>query len=118
MSQIYALGVRPDWWKLPPSANPAVWRGIQDTIAREDPRCRGVVLLGLSASMEELSDAFAAVALFPIVKGFAIGRTVFHDVARDWFAGSLSDAEASEAMAAKFSRLAHAWREARAAVAA
>jgi 5-dehydro-2-deoxygluconokinase len=118
VAQIYALGVRPDWWKLPPTVNPAVWRGIQDTIAREDPLCRGVVLLGLSASVEELIDAFAAVAPFSIVKGFAIGRTVFHDVARDWFAGSVSDQEACEAMAAKFSRLAQAWREARPAVAA
>jgi 5-dehydro-2-deoxygluconokinase len=117
IAQIYALGVRPDWWKLPPSANPNAWRAIQDTIAQEDPLCRGVVLLGLSAPEEELIDAFAAVAQFAIVKGFAIGRTVFQDVAREWFAGSMSDAEASEAMASRFLKLAHAWREARAAVA-
>jgi 5-dehydro-2-deoxygluconokinase len=117
MAQIYALGVRPDWWKLPPSANADAWQAIQDTVAREDPRCRGVVLLGASALEEDLIDAFAAVAPFEIVKGFAIGRTVFHEVARAWFSGSMSDEDASDAMASKFLTLANAWREAHAAVA-
>jgi 5-dehydro-2-deoxygluconokinase len=117
IAQIYGLGVRPDWWKLPPGANAQAWQAIQDTIAREDPLCRGVVLLGLSAPEQELIDAFAAVAPFKIVKGFAIGRSIFHEVARAWFEGSMSDAAASEAMAMKFSKLANAWRAARAAVA-
>ena len=60
---------------------------------------------------------FATAAPFAIVKGFAIGRTVFHDVARAWFAGAMSDADALKAMAANFSRLANAWRGARTAVA-
>lgn len=117
ISRIYALGVRPDWWKLPPSASAAHWRAIQDTITQEDPLCRGVLLLGLSATEAELIASFAAVAPFGIVKGFAIGRTIFHDVARAWFAGSLSDTDAVDAMARNFSTLVSAWRSARAAVA-
>jgi 5-dehydro-2-deoxygluconokinase len=117
MTQIYALGVRPDWWKLPPSENSAVWQAIQDTIAREDPLCRGVLVLGLSASESRLVSAFAAAAPFAIVKGFAIGRSVFHDVARDWLSGAVNDSQATEAMALKFSTLAAAWRSARAAAA-
>jgi 5-dehydro-2-deoxygluconokinase len=117
IAQIYALGVRPDWWKLPPSADPDSWRAVSDTIAREDPMCRGVLLLGLSAPERELIDAFAAVAPFKIVKGFAIGRTVFQDAARAWFSGSMSDADACEAMASGFSRLVNAWRKKQAAVA-
>jgi 5-dehydro-2-deoxygluconokinase len=117
MAQVYALGVRPDWWKLPPSENPQVWRAIQDTIAREDPLCRGVLVLGLSAPESEIVTAFAAAAPFGVVKGFAIGRTVFHEAARDWFSGAVDDSQASAAMAAKFLTLAAAWRGARAAVA-
>jgi 5-dehydro-2-deoxygluconokinase len=109
--------VRPDWWKLPPSENPQVWRAIQDTIAREDPLCRGVLVLGLSAPESEIVTAFAAAAPFEVVKGFAIGRTVFHEAARDWFSGAVDDSQASAAMAAKFSTLAAAWRGARAALA-
>jgi 5-dehydro-2-deoxygluconokinase len=113
LSRIYALDVRPDWWKLPPSANAASWQAIQDTIAREDPLCRGVLLLGLAAPEAELIASFAAAAPFAIVKGFAIGGTIYHGVAGDWFAGLLSDSDACEAMSAKFSSLAHAWQNAR-----
>jgi 5-dehydro-2-deoxygluconokinase len=116
ISQMYALGVRPDWWKLSPSANAASWQNIQDTILREDPMCRGVLLLGLSASEAELTASFAAVAPVPIVKGFAIGRTIFYDVAREWFAGTINDEAATGAMARKFTGLVTAWRDARAGI--
>ncbi|HEX3602798.1 MAG TPA: 5-dehydro-2-deoxygluconokinase [Steroidobacteraceae bacterium] len=118
LQRIYALHVRPDWWKLEPRAGADHWRAIQATIAREDPLCRGVLLLGQSASAAELSECFEAAAPFDIVKGFAIGRTIFHDVARAWFAGSMSDGEACDAMTRRFSALVSAWRRARAVVAA
>ncbi|MEO7208249.1 MAG: 5-dehydro-2-deoxygluconokinase [Steroidobacteraceae bacterium] len=116
LSQIYALDVRPDWWKLPPSGSAAHWQAIQDTIRQEDPLCRGVLLLGLSQPEAELIACFAAAAPYAIVKGFAIGRTIFQGVARAWFAGAISDAAACKAMAANFSRLANAWQGARTAV--
>jgi 5-dehydro-2-deoxygluconokinase len=117
LSGIYALGVRPDWWKLPPNGDAAHWQAIQDTIRQEDPLCRGVLLLGLAEPEAELIAGFAVAAPFAIVKGFAIGRTIFQDVARAWFAGAMSDAAACEAMAANFSRLANGWQSARTAVA-
>jgi 5-dehydro-2-deoxygluconokinase len=113
LAQIYALDVRPDWWKLPPSGSAAHWQAIQDTIRQEDPLCRGVLLLGLSQPEAELIACFATAAPFAIVKGFAIGRTIFHEVARAWFAGAMSDTAACSAMAANFSRLANAWQSAR-----
>jgi 5-dehydro-2-deoxygluconokinase len=116
LSKVYALGVRPDWWKLPPSGSAAHWQAIQDTIRQEDPLCRGVLLLGLSEPEAELTACFATAAPFAVVKGFAIGRTIFQDVARAWFAGAMSDAAACKAMAANFSRLANAWQSARTAV--
>ncbi len=117
LSGIYALDVRPDWWKLPPSGSAAHWQAIQDTIGQEDPLCRGVLLLGLSQPEAELIACFATAAPFAIVKGFAIGRTIFQDAARAWFAGSMSDDDACKAMAANFSRLVNAWRSARTAAA-
>jgi 5-dehydro-2-deoxygluconokinase len=114
ISQIYALGVRPDWWKLSPSASAAHWQAIQEAITREDPLCRGVLLLGLSAPEGELIASFTAVARFGIVKGFAIGRTIFHEVARAWFAGLMSDSDACETMARNLSALVKAWHRARA----
>ena len=75
--------------------------------------CRGVVLLGLSAPESELVSCFEAAAPFNIVKGFAVGRTIFHEAARDWFAHRISDEEAVAALAAKLSGLVAAWRKAR-----
>jgi 5-dehydro-2-deoxygluconokinase len=118
MQCIYALDVRPDWWKLEPSANAEQWGAVQATIFGEDPLCRGVLLLGQAASEAELIGCFEAAATFAVVKGFAIGRTIFHDVARAWFAGEMSDSEACEAMARRFSALVSGWRRARTLVAA
>jgi 5-dehydro-2-deoxygluconokinase len=109
MARLYALGIRPDWWKLEPQTDPAAWALVGDVIAAKDPACRGVVLLGLGAGESELLDAFAAVRAAPIVRGFAVGRTVIAAAAEGWLAGRM-DADAARAdMAARFARLAEAW---------
>jgi 5-dehydro-2-deoxygluconokinase len=53
------------------------------------------------------------VADINVVKGFAIGRTIFVDAAQNWFAGHISDSEAVDDMANKFEKLTNAWRRAR-----
>jgi 5-dehydro-2-deoxygluconokinase len=61
-------------------------------IEKRDPWCRGVVLLGLEAPQDELEAAFAAAANANVVKGFAVGRTIFHDAAEQgWLAGEIDD---------------------------
>ncbi|MDB6160807.1 MAG: iolC [Gammaproteobacteria bacterium] len=111
--RLYAIGLRPDWWKLEPAADPEAWRHIEAAVTEGDPLCRGVVLLGLSAPEAELVSSFEAAAPFNIVKGFAVGRTIFHEAAREWFAGRISDDEAVSALAGKLSALVNAWRRAR-----
>ena len=113
LRRLYDLGIRPDWWKLEPSTSDASWQGIVDVIQEQDPYCRGIVLLGLSAPIEELVASFEAAARFPLVKGFAVGRTIFQDVAREWLSGNSSDAEAIETMASRLATLVDAWRTAR-----
>lgn len=105
LERIYGLGVRPDWWKLPAPAEQAEWDGIAAAIARHDPHCRGVLLLGLDAPEATLFDGFALAARQSICKGFAVGRTIFGDPAEAWFAGRIDDATAVERMAATYRRL-------------
>ena len=112
--RLYELGIMPDWWKLEPSASTAAWKNIVDVVDEHDPLCHGIVLLGLSAPIDELKASFAVAAQFPRVKGFAVGRTIFHDVARDWLSGMTEDAEAIETMASRLAILVDAWRSARA----
>ena len=86
---------------------------IEAVILKNDPWCRGVVLLGLEAPQDELEAAFAATANAPIVKGFAVGRTIFINAAEQWLAGKMSDDEAVADMASRFEKLTEAWLAAR-----
>jgi 5-dehydro-2-deoxygluconokinase len=113
IDHIYALGVYPDWWKLEPASDPAAWTHVEAAIARHDPHCRGVVLLGLSEPTETLLASFGAAAPCRIVKGFAVGRTIWHDVARRWLDGEIDDAAAEAELAANFGHLVDAWQRVR-----
>jgi 5-dehydro-2-deoxygluconokinase len=114
IQRFYDLGMKPDWWKLEPSDSVASWRRIQHAIVSNDPRCRGVLLLGLSAPQDELMASFRTAARNPIVKGFAVGRTIFSDVAEQWLAQRIDDATAIADLAARFELLIEAWHSARA----
>ena len=114
IQRFYDFGIYPDWWKLEPFRAEAAWQNAIEAIERNDPRTRGVVVLGLDAPEDELADSFAIAARFPLVKGFAVGRTIFGDVARQWMKGEIADAAAVAEMARRFGRLCGIWDTARA----
>jgi 5-dehydro-2-deoxygluconokinase len=109
IERIYGLGLFPDWWKLEPMRSDAAWAAAAAAIARHDPHCRGIVVLGLDAPEAELAAAFRAAARQPLVRGFAVGRTIHGAPGRAWMAGEIDDRAAVEAMAAAFGRLSAAW---------
>jgi 5-dehydro-2-deoxygluconokinase len=113
LEELYQRGVRPDWWKLEPQASPEAWGAISEVIEQNDPWCRGIVLLGLEAPETELKQAFAAAAPFPLLRGFAVGRTIFSEAARAWLGGEIEDAAAVDDMAQRFASLARVWAQAR-----
>ena len=113
LTRLYAIGLKPDWWKLEPQRDGAAWRRTAQVIEDNDPLCRGIVMLGLEAPEAELVAAFAAVAEIQMVKGFAIGRTIFIEPARDWLAGRIGDDEAVDRMADRFQSLVSAWTSGR-----
>jgi 5-dehydro-2-deoxygluconokinase len=110
--RFYDLGNYPDWWKLEPFRSEAGWRYAAEAIERNDPRTRGIVVLGLDAQEDDLAASFGLAAKIPLVKGFAVGRTIFGEVARDWFAGRIDDGSAVRAMAEKYARLCRVWDDA------
>ena len=115
IQQFYDVGVYPDWWKLEPFKSAAAWQNSVDAIERNDPYTRGIVVLGLDAPEAELAASFAMAAKQPLVKGFAVGRTIFGDAARAWMAGDIGDADAIEIMRGRYQRLCEIWDQARAA---
>ncbi|MCE6970963.1 bifunctional 5-dehydro-2-deoxygluconokinase/5-dehydro-2-deoxyphosphogluconate aldolase [Cereibacter sphaeroides] len=112
--RFYEIGIFPDWWKLEPMATQAGWRNACAAIEENDPNVRGVVVLGLDAPEGELAASFRQAAREPMVKGFAVGRTIFGEVAAGWLAGRVTDDEAVEEMARRYRRLCAIWDEARA----
>jgi 5-dehydro-2-deoxygluconokinase len=113
LQRLYAVGLRPDWWKLEPQTSSAAWHAVEGAIRAGDPYCRGVVVLGLDAPEANLVAAFRLAAARPVVKGFAVGRTIFSGAAEAWLAGRIGDEEAVAGMAERFGRLCRAWDEAR-----
>ena len=112
--QFYEIGVYPDWWKLEPMADHESWRNVVAAIEENDPNVRGIVVLGLDAPEAELAASFEVAASFDLVKGFAVGRTIFGDAARGWLKGEIDDDAAVAQMSERFSRLCEIWDTARA----
>lgn len=113
--QFYAAGVYPDWWKLEPMKTRAGWQNAIAAIEDHDRHTRGIVVLGLDASEAELQASFEVAAGFDLVRGFAVGRTIFGAVARSWLQGNIADDEAVSDMARRYAKLCRIWDAARAA---
>ena len=113
MKRLYNLGIYPEWWKLPPPS-PAEWPAIDALIAERDPYCRGVVLLGSErADRRRWRAASPTPSASRTCRGFAVGRTIFHEPARAWLAGAIDDAGLVTGVRANFEALIDAWTEAR-----
>jgi 5-dehydro-2-deoxygluconokinase len=113
IDQFYQAGVYPDWWKLEPMKTIPAWKNAIGAIEAHDAHTRGIVVLGLDAPEAELAQSFEAAASFDLVKGFAVGRTIFGTIALAWLNGELGDNEAVFEMAGRFERLCGIWDRAR-----
>jgi 5-dehydro-2-deoxygluconokinase len=109
MRRFYALGVHPDWWKLPPISDTATWHATGELIRQCDPHCRGIVILGQDAGAGDLAHAFSAAGVEPLVRGFAVGRRIFWEAAEAWFAGKIDDRVAIETIMQKYRAIIEFW---------
>ncbi len=113
IQRFYDAGVFPDWWKLEPFKTDAAWTNATHAITANDPHTRGIVVLGLDAPQGELEQSFRMAAKHPLVKGFAVGRTIFGQPAREWLAGQIDDQTAIAQMAKTYASLCATWDAAR-----
>ena len=111
LERFYKIGVRPDWWKLPPNKEPAVWERIGDVVRKHDPYCAGILVLGQGLEEEALVESFAATASEPLCNGFAIGRSIYGGEARRWLAGEIDDEDLMSAVADRYERMVSLWRK-------
>ena len=109
VERLYAAGIFPDWWKLPPLPRREAWREIRRTITIFDPQCGGVLILGLDRPLAELIPSFEAARSEGAACGFAIGRSVFRGPADSWLKGEIRDAEFIARVASAYEAVLSAW---------
>ena len=111
VDHLLKLGVKPDWWKIP--CVKSDWAAKTCTLIQETtPHCCGVVVLGLDAPVAELARGFEAFRGLSLVKGFAVGRTIFGDPARRWLAGEYDDAKLVDEVESNYSTIIDLWCQA------
>jgi 5-dehydro-2-deoxygluconokinase len=73
---------------------------------------QGIIVLGKEAEPEVLHTVFSAARTEPMVKGFAVGRTIFAEAAQEWLAGEIDDIVAVDRMTRLYAGLIDAWDKA------
>ncbi|TDQ59464.1 5-dehydro-2-deoxygluconokinase [Mesocricetibacter intestinalis] len=109
LSHFYQQGLKPDWWKLPGLSNQS-WRQISEIIQHYDSYCRGILILGLDAPEDYFKSVFSQAAGVEMVKGFAVGRTIFAQPSAAWLAGEIDDDELIRQVSARYGKLIQLWR--------
>lgn len=109
VDHIYNLGIRPDWWKLP-VINQAAINKVCALIEERDSWCRGVVILGLAAPMNKVVAGLKDAAKVPLVKGFAVGRTLFAESSEQWLAGKIDNDQLVQQVAEQYAAMVDAWQ--------
>lgn len=113
MRHWYRIGIQPAWWKLPDLDSEWAWAAVAEAVRNHDPACRGIVMLGGGTSDEGLAKRLRKARSSDLVKGFAIGRPIFHDAAEQWFQGHIDDAEAADLILARYRDVAATWADAK-----
>ncbi len=109
LQHFYDIGIKPDWWKLPGVSEQA-WKEISQVIEQNDRHCRGILILGLDAPEEVFESVFKASKNIPLVKGFAVGRTIFGQPSKQWLANEINDDELVKEVSARYQRLIKLWK--------
>ena len=95
------------------SDDAAAYRALTQVVGLEQTADLVTCPVGAETIEHELEAAFRATKGAGIVKGFAIGRTIFNDAAEKWLSGAIDDKAAVDDMASRFRRLTEAWKRAR-----
>jgi len=94
-----------------PALQDKSWKIVSDIILEHDPYCQGVLLLGLSASMEAVKESFVYASKYEICKGFTVGRTIFYESAKEWMQNKISDQELVDSVASNYTELIKSWKK-------
>lgn len=106
---LYQQGIKPDWWKLP-GVSTATWQQLSQIIEQNDNYCRGILILGLDAPEAHFVETFKQVSDIPLVKGFAVGRTIFGQPSERWLAGEINTEQLIAEVSQRYRNLIQLWK--------
>ena len=110
LTHFYQIGIKPDWWKLPGVSN-QTWKDLSAVIKQNDPYCRGILILGLDAPEHVFESVFKESNGIELVRGFAVGRTIFGQPSADWLAGKLDDQQLIDVASERYRNLIKVWKK-------
>ena len=84
---------------------------VEALVNKNDKHCHGVVILGLDAPMDVLEAGFNQAANSTMVKGFAVGRSIFSEPSKAWLAGTIDDEEMVSQIKANYRFLVDVWNK-------
>ena len=90
LQRLYDLGIKPDWWKLEPQARRGrLARHRRGDHARTTPIAAASCCSASRRRRTSWRRPSRPPPSEPLVKGFAVGRTIFNDAARRWLKGEI-----------------------------
>ncbi|MEM6369209.1 MAG: PfkB family carbohydrate kinase [Myxococcota bacterium] len=102
LRRLYAQGVRPELWKLPPPTDEALWARLEGVLDEEDPSCDGVLLLGNGSAPATVAARIQLARSRKAFAGFAFGRTIFAEAAQAFSSGTIDAGEVRRRVAARW----------------
>lgn len=107
LAQASEDGIDPVWWKLPPLTADD-WGGIERVLDDTASAAR-VIVLGGGQPLDQLGDALRIAARSPRAAGFAVGRSVFGDAMKAYFAGTATQDAVVAQIAERYEMLVEQW---------
>lgn len=111
LKRFYNLGIKPEWWKLPPLAE-KTFAALAGLIEERDPSCFGITVLGLNQPFSELKEAFKTCRP-KILRGFMVGRTIWGEPFQAWLERKYPIEKFQQAVATNYQALIQAWQSSR-----
>ncbi len=106
----YGRKIVPQFWKIEGVPDAAAMRIVDEAICEE--RGVGQLILGKGAGLETVGTWFESARGAVSAAGFAIGRTVYWDAAREFLLGRMAADDAVHQMAANYLTVIELWRRA------
>jgi 5-dehydro-2-deoxygluconokinase len=112
VGDLAAAGIEPAWWKLP-TLSAESWRLLERELDAARSDARVVILGGGEQSTRAFNDALCIAAESPRAAGFAVGRAVFGDAMKAFFAGTATRDSVVAQVSERYASLVSAWRSTR-----